>query len=59
MPGYGHAASSTFSAAWDSLTALENRVEKGTAPSGQIASDTAGVPGRARPMCEYQDLAAL
>ena len=36
VPGYGHAVSSTFNAAWDSLTALENWAEKGTAPSGQV-----------------------
>lgn len=53
IPGYGHAASSVFNAAWDSLTTLENWVEKGTTPPNQVVSDTAGVPGRTRPLCDY------
>lgn len=53
VPGYGHAASSVFNATWDSLTALENRVEKSTTPVDQVTRDTVGVPGRTRPMCEY------
>lgn len=53
IPGYGHAASSVFNAAWDSLTTLENWVEKGTAPPNQTVADTAGVPGRTRPLCDY------
>jgi len=53
IPGYGHAFSSVFNAAWDSLTALENWVEQGTVPASQVVSDTAGVPGRTRPLCDY------
>ena len=53
VPGLGHAVSSVFNATWDSLTALENWVEKGVAPSGQVTTDTAGVPGRTRPLCDY------
>ncbi|RKP52292.1 tannase/feruloyl esterase family alpha/beta hydrolase [Trinickia fusca] len=53
IPGYGHAVSSVFNAAWDSLTTLENWVEHGNAPPPQIVGDTAGVPGRTRPLCEY------
>ena len=53
IPGYGHAVSSVFNAAWDSLTTLENWVEKGIVPPRQIVADTAGVPGRTRPLCEY------
>ncbi|MDB5886705.1 MAG: tannase and feruloyl esterase [Polaromonas sp.] len=53
IPGYGHAASSVFNAAWDSLTTLENWVEKGATPPNQVVSDTAGVPGRTRPLCDY------
>lgn len=53
IPGYGHAASSVFNAAWDSLTTLENWVERGTAPPAQTVADTAGVPGRTRPLCDY------
>lgn len=53
IPGYGHAVSSVFNASWDSLTTLENWVEKGVAPPAQTVADTAGVPGRTRPLCEY------
>ena len=53
VPGLGHAVSSVFNATWDSLTALEQWVEKGVAPSGQVTTDTAGVPGRTRPLCDY------
>jgi hypothetical protein len=53
IPGYNHAFSATFNAAWDSITALENWVEKGIAPASQVVFDTAGVPGRSRPLCEY------
>lgn len=53
VPGYNHAASSVFNATWDSLTALENWVEKGLAPENQITTDTVGVPGRTRPLCDY------
>ena len=53
IPGYGHAVSSVFNAAWDSLTALENWVEKSQEPPSQVVSDTAGVPGRTRPLCEF------
>ena len=53
IPGYGHAFSSVFNAAWDSLTTLENWVEKGAAPPPQVVADTAGVPGRTRPLCDY------
>jgi hypothetical protein len=53
IPGYGHAVSSVFNASWDSLTTLENWVEKGAAPPNQVVADTAGVPGRTRPLCDY------
>ena len=53
VPGLGHAASSQFNAAWDSLTTLEGWAEKGTAPTGQVVKDTIGVPGRTRPMCDF------
>lgn len=53
IPGYGHAVSSVFNAAWDSLTALENWVEKSQEPTNQVVADTAGVPGRTRPLCEF------
>lgn len=53
VAGYGHALSTSFNATWDSLTALENWSEKGVAPQGQVTTDTAGVPGRKRPLCDY------
>ena len=53
IPGYNHAASTTFNAAWDSLNSLENWVERGQAPADQRVFDTVAVPGRSRPLCEY------
>jgi feruloyl esterase len=53
VAGLGHAVSSVFNATWDSLTALEAWSEQGTAPSAQVTTDTAGVPGRTRPLCDY------
>jgi len=53
IPGFGHAGSIRFNATWDSLTALENWVEKGVAPENQVTTDTVGIPGRTRPLCDY------
>lgn len=53
VAGFGHAASTSFNATWDSLTALENWVEKGSAPENQVTTDTVGEPGRTRPLCDY------
>lgn len=53
IPGYGHAVSSDFNAAWDSLSTLEDWVENNIAPGDQIVTDSIGVPGRTRPLCEY------
>jgi hypothetical protein len=53
VPGLGHAVSSQFNATWDSLTALENWAEKGSAPTAQVTRDTQGVVGRTRPMCDF------
>ncbi len=53
IPGYGHAASTVFNASWDSLSTLENWVEKGVKPGAQVVADSVGVPGRTRPLCEY------
>jgi feruloyl esterase len=53
IPGLGHAVSSTFNATWDSLSALEQWVERGNAPVDQVTTDTAGVPGRTRPLCDF------
>ena len=54
VPGFGHAISGAFQPAWDSLSALEDWVERGIAPGPQIVSDiVAGHNGRTRPLCEY------
>lgn len=54
VPGFGHAVSSNFAAAWDYLTALENWTERGVDPAErEIVTDLAGVPGRTRPLCLY------
>ena len=53
VPGYGHAVSTVFNASWDSLTALEQWAEKGVSPRDQVVTDTAGIPGRTRPLCDY------
>lgn len=53
VPGFGHAVDSQFNATWDSLTALENWAEQDIAPENQITTDTVGVPGRTRPLCDY------
>lgn len=53
IPAFGHFVSTTFNPSWDSLTALENWVEKSQPPVNQVMLDTAGVPGRTRPLCEY------
>jgi hypothetical protein len=53
VPGYGHAVSSQFNATWDSLTTLEQWAEGGVAPAHQVTTDTLGVPGRTRPLCDY------
>ncbi|GAB4556420.1 MAG: hypothetical protein Tsb007_14680 [Rhizobacter sp.] len=53
-PGYGHALSTSFNVAWDSLSTLEAWVEQGTVPAPQVMGDTAsGSVGRTRPLCEY------
>ena len=54
IPGFGHSISAQFNASWDQLTALESWTEKGEDPAmNQIVTDTAGVPGRTRPLCLY------
>jgi hypothetical protein len=53
VPGFGHGISTVFNAAWDSLTALEAWAEKGEGPAAQVVTDTVGVPGRTRPLCDY------
>ncbi len=53
VPGAGHAFGAAFTPGWDSLTALENWVERGIAPAKQIVTDTAVNAGRTRPLCPY------
>ena len=53
VPGYGHAASTTFNASWDALGALDRWVTEGQAPNAEIVTDTTGKPGRTRPLCDY------
>jgi feruloyl esterase len=53
VPGAGHAFGAAFTPGWDSLTALENWVERGIAPTKQIVTDTAVHAGRTRPLCPY------
>jgi hypothetical protein len=53
VPGYGHAFSTVFNASWDSLTALEKWAEEGVSPRDQVVTDTVGVPGRTRPLCDF------
>ncbi|WP_235548635.1 tannase/feruloyl esterase family alpha/beta hydrolase [Noviherbaspirillum sp. Root189] len=53
VPGFNHVVGRAFHPAWNSLSALEDWVEKGAAPSNPVATDTIGVPGRTRPLCEF------
>ena len=53
VAGFGHAVSSVLYGGWDSLTTLEKWAVKGVSPTNQIVMDTAGVPGRTRPLCDY------
>lgn len=54
VPGFGHGFGSSFTVAWDYLSALENWSENGVDPrSNQTITDIAGVPGRTRPLCIY------
>ena len=41
IPGYGHAASTVFNAAWDSLSALEDWVEQGRPPRRSLPTASA------------------
>jgi feruloyl esterase len=54
VPGFGHAISTLFQASWDELGILEAWVEQGRDPGdGEVVADTAGAPGRTRPLCQY------
>ena len=54
VPGFGHAISTNFNAAFDYLTALERWREGAVDPRDDlVVTDTVGVPGRTRPLCRY------
>ncbi|MGI4828166.1 MAG: tannase/feruloyl esterase family alpha/beta hydrolase, partial [Janthinobacterium lividum] len=53
VPGFQHAFSDVFMPSWDNLTELENWVESAIVPPAQVITDSAGVPGRTRPLCTY------
>lgn len=52
IPGFGHGFG-VFNAKFDSLSALENWVEKGQPPSGLTAMDGNANANRTRPLCVY------
>jgi feruloyl esterase len=52
IPGFGHGFG-PFNAKIDSLTALQNWVEKGQAPAGLMAIDGNPNANRSRPLCEW------
>jgi feruloyl esterase len=52
IPGFGHGFG-TFNARFDALTALEDWVEHGHAPSGLTAMDANPNAHRTRPLCEF------
>ena len=54
VPGYAHGEGGAFTVSVDTLTALEQWVEGGAAPTGLVAKDiNTATLGRTRPMCEY------
>jgi feruloyl esterase len=58
VPGMQHCSGGPGPNSFDMLTALENWVEKGQAPSRIIASHiTGGVVDRTRPLCVYPKVA--
>ena len=52
IPGFGHGFG-PFNAKIDSLTALQDWVEKGQAPAGLTAIDGNPNANRSRPLCEW------
>ncbi len=55
VPGANHVnVGAAFAAGWDSLTALENWAEHGTAPAHPVVTDVDPAHGhRTRPLCPY------
>jgi feruloyl esterase len=57
-PGMGHCGGGEGPNKFDTVSAMENWVEKGTAPESMIAShSTAGKVDRTRPLCAYPKVA--
>jgi len=52
IPGFGHGFG-VFNAKFDSLSALEDWVEKGQPPSGLTVMDGNANANRTRPLCAY------
>jgi feruloyl esterase len=54
IPGTAHSGFGiAFSPTWDVLGALDSWVVEGKAPVSPMVTDTYGIPGRTRPLCEY------
>ena len=53
IPGLGHGFGAPFTARFDSLSALQQWVEQGKAPSGLVTTDATPNANRTRPLCEY------
>jgi feruloyl esterase len=59
VPGMGHCGGGDGTSTFDMLSALEQWVEKGSAPDRIPASHvTNGTPDRTRPLCPYPQVAA-
>jgi feruloyl esterase len=53
IPGFGH-GSGAFRASWDAVGAIENWVEKGSAPLTPVVKDiNSATANRTRPLCDY------
>ena len=54
VPGFGHSDGATFRVSWDSLSTIQDWVEKDIDPAGTtVLTDLTGDPGRTRPACAY------
>ncbi|MDM0109250.1 tannase/feruloyl esterase family alpha/beta hydrolase [Variovorax sp. J22R24] len=54
VPGFDHGNGPQFNLSWDSVTALEQWVENGTAPASHVGADiNPGANGRTRPLCDF------
>ncbi len=58
LPGVGHCSGGDGPSTWDSLSALDQWRDQGTAPASIVAShSTAGVVDKTRPLCPYPQTA--